>query len=63
VDLERLSFETAREALETLIDRLRDIDGVPPRESFYREHISKRTSERSSSVASTGSVSGNGYDW
>jgi hypothetical protein len=52
VDLERLSYATAREALETLIDRMREIDGLPSRESFYRERIAKRTNERHPSIAS-----------
>ena len=50
VDLGRLSYETAREALETLIDRLREIDRIPPRESFYRERIARRTQEPSLSA-------------
>jgi hypothetical protein len=39
VDFQTLGYGTAREALETLVDRLREIDGIPPRKSFYRERI------------------------
>jgi hypothetical protein len=51
VDLPRLSYQLAREALENLIDRLREIDGIPPRESFYRATISKRQTRSFSSQA------------
>jgi fumarate hydratase class II len=65
VDLQGWSSETAREALETLIERLREIDGIPVRESFYRQRISEQTQESSSSTGGNASSStgGNQYQF